>query len=93
MSSEVTSHVAQTTTGAAAMTVVTGSYVYVPPPQHLLDLQLFLIDIHGLPYDFTIRDLIFMMTSITALWMFRKTMVNSTKNKRRRGSDKKGRDE
>jgi len=74
--------------GFIAFSVAAGSYVFEPPPQHLLDLQIFLIDIRDIPYDFSIRDLIFLITSGIGIYMFRRTMKANESNKRRRKSDR-----
>ena len=80
---------AQLYKGIIAFSVAAGSYAFDPPPQHLLDLQLFLIDVRGITYDFSIRDAIFVITSWIAIYMFRRNMRANVEKKRRRKTDRK----
>lgn len=85
---DATHHAAQTIVGGTALTVATGSYVIAPPPESLLEFSLFVVSITGIPYDLSVRDMIFILTAGIAIYTFLKNRSLKVKSQRRRQSDK-----
>lgn len=88
MPSQHADQAAQAVVGTAALAATTGNYVYIPPPESILEFSIFLVDLAGATYDFSVRDLLFITTAGIAMWTFNNNRKLKVKKAKRRSTDK-----
>lgn len=83
----------QSTVTATAATLTGANYVdekvNIISPNSLLDFQLFIVDLGGLPYGLGIRDIVFCVTAVITIRAALKVKNIKLRSLERRRSDKK----